>query len=181
MIPGTVKKVLAGGSQAYREIVREYGPMVRVQLFSHLKDHHAVEDLSQEVFVAAYWALESYDPARDFRTWIGGIAKNKLMSHLRKQYSQKNRANVLTVDIHELMLPDLDGCNPDAEAVTAQLLTCVGKHPEKDRQLIDARYFEEESVTSIAERLRTTVSAISSNLYRIRAQLRQCIEESISL
>ena len=176
-----VKRVLAGDQQAYREIVREYGPMVRVQLFSHLKDHHAVEDLSQEVFVAAYWALESYDPERDFRTWIAGIAKNKLMSHLRKQYSQKNSVNVLTVDIHEIMLPDLDGCNPNAEAVTEQLLTCIGKHTEKDRQLIDARYFAEESVNAIAARLRSTVSAISSNLYRIRAQLRQCIEESISL
>lgn len=181
MIAETVKKVVAGDSQAFREVVREYGAMVRVQLFSHIKDHHTVEDLSQEVFVAAYWSLASYDPGRDFRTWLGGITQNKLMSHLRKQYSQKNQVNTLTVDIHETMLPQLVHCNPDAEAVTAQLLACIGKHPEKDRQLIDARYFEEESVNSIAARLRSTVSAISSNLYRIRAQLRQCIEESISL
>jgi RNA polymerase sigma-70 factor (ECF subfamily) len=177
----TLKRVRAGDPLAFREIVREYGPMVRVQLFSHLSDHHAVEDLSQEIFVAAYWALESYDSTRDFRTWLSAIARNKLMSHLRKQYSDKNSANVLTVDIHELMLPDLGRCNAATEAVTAQLLNCIDKHPEKDRLLVEARYFEEESVTAIAERLRTTVSAISSNLYRIRAQLRQCIEENLAL
>lgn len=176
-----VEKVLAGDKQAYREIVREYGPMVRVYLFSHLRDHHRVEDLSQEIFVAAYWALSSYDPARDFRAWLSAIARNKLMSSLRSHYSLKNSVHVHTVDIHEMLLPDLDRCNPDTEVVMERMRGCIGQHPEKDRRLIQARYFEDETVTSMAERLHTTVSAISSQLYRIREQLRRCIQEGVAL
>ncbi|MCE2726519.1 MAG: hypothetical protein LW698_07035 [Planctomycetaceae bacterium] len=49
-----VARVLAGDTEAFREIVRECGPMVRVYLAAHVRDHQQVEDLSQEVFVAAY-------------------------------------------------------------------------------------------------------------------------------
>ncbi len=131
-----VKKVLAGDKEAYREIVRECGPMIQVYLFSHVPDHHQVEDLSQEVFVAAYWALSTYDPARDFRAWLGAIARNKLMSHLRSRYSRKNSVHVHTMDIHEMVLPDLERCNPDTEAVMERMRGCIEKHPEKDRRLI---------------------------------------------
>jgi hypothetical protein len=62
-----VARVLAGDTEAFREIVRECGPMVRVYLAAHVRDHQQVEDLSQEVFVAAYWSLASFDASRDFR------------------------------------------------------------------------------------------------------------------
>jgi RNA polymerase sigma-70 factor (ECF subfamily) len=79
------------------------------------------------------------------------------------------------------VLPDLERCNPDTEAVMERMRGCIEKHPEKDRRLIEARYFADETVISMAQRLCTTVSAISSQLYRIREQLRQCIEEGLAL
>ena len=180
-LPQIVARVRAGDTDAFRAIVRECGPMVRVCLAAHLRDHQAVEDLSQEVFVAAYWALDSWDPTRDFRAWLAGIARHKLMSHLRGHYGRKNAVHRLTVDIHEMLLPDLERCNPDADAVVERLRHCIGRHPEKDRLLIEARYFAGEAVQSIALRLRTTVSAVSSQLYRLRSQLRRCIEEAMPL
>lgn len=66
-------------------------------------------------------------------------------------------------------------------AVVERMRDCIAKHPDKDRRLIEARYFSEETVTTIAERLQKTVSAVSSQLYRIRSQLRQCIEEGAAL
>ncbi len=176
-----VQKVLAGDKLAYGEIVREYGPMIRVYLSSYIRDHHRVEDLSQEVFVAAYWTLKSYDPACDFRAWLNTIARNKLMSHLRSHYSRKNSVHRLTVDIYEMLMPTMERCNPDANAVLERMRDCLAKHPEKDRRLIEARYDDEESVSGIAERLGTTVSAVSSQLHRIRIQLRRCIEKGVAL
>ena len=177
----TITRVLAGDTAAYRQIVRECGPMVRAYLAGHLRDPHQVEDVSQEIFIAAYWSLESFDPKLDFRVWLKAIARNKLMSHLRRQYTHKNSVNTLTVEIHEMLLPELDRCNPDAEAVVDRLRECVAKHPERDRQLIEARYFNDEPVNAIAGRLKTTVTAISSQLFRIRGQLRTCVETRVAL
>lgn len=176
-----VARVLAGDTEAFREIVRECGPMVRVYLAAHVRDHQQVEDLSQEVFVAAYWGLASFDPARDLRAWLRAIARHKLMTHLRSHYSQKNRIHAHAVDVHELMLPALEECNPDVAAVVERMRDCIAKHPDKDRRLIEARYFTADTVSTIAERLQTTVSAVSSQLYRIRSQLRRCIEEGAAL
>ena len=177
----TITRVLAGDTGAYRKVVRECGPMVRAYLAGHLRDTHLVEDVAQEIFVAAYWALESFDPRLDFRVWLKAIARNKLMSHLRRQYAHKNCVNTLTVEIHEMLLPELDRCNPDAEAVIDQLRECVAKHPERDRHLIEARYFNDEPVNAIAGRLKTTVTAVSSHLYRSRGQLRECVETKVAL
>lgn len=176
-----VARVLAGDTEAFREIVRECGPMVRVYLAAHVRDHQQVEDLSQEVFVAAYWSLASFDASHDFRCWLAAIARHKLMTHLRSHYSRKSRVPIQAVDVHELILPALEGCNPHVAAVVERMRDCIAKHPDKDRRLIEARYFSEETVTTIAERLQTTVSAVSSQLYRIRSQLRRCIEEGAAL
>lgn len=176
-----IAKILAGDKDAYRDIVREYGPMIRVYLAASLRDPHQIEDLCQEVFVAAFWSLRSFDPAQNFRAWLGAIARNKLMSHLRREYGEKRGLLRDAADIHELVLPDLERFNPDTGAVVDQMQKCIDLHPAEVRQLIEARYFSNEPVTSIAERLKTTVSAVSSQLYRIRLQLRQCIERSVEL
>jgi len=46
--------------------------------------------------------------------------------------------------------------------------------------VLRARYFERESVTSIAGRHRTSVSAISSLLFRGRKELQACMARSRS-
>ena len=180
-MPTLIQRILDGDTQAFRKIIREHGPGVRVFLAGHIRDRHLAEDLAQEIFVAVYCNLKSFDQNQPLGPWIRTIAKNKLMSHLRRLYSQKSSVHANTVEIHEMLFPESDNYNPDTEAVIEQLRRCVAKHPEKDRQLIQARYFENEPVNGIAERLQTTVSAISSQLYRLRGQLRECIERSVAL
>ena len=65
-----VKQVLDGDKQAFRKIIREYSPGIRVFLASHIHDHHTVEDLSQEIFVAVYWNLKTFKQDSDLGAWI---------------------------------------------------------------------------------------------------------------
>jgi len=47
-------------------------------------------------------------------------------------------------------------------------------------ELVQARYFDREPVMDIAARLSTTEDSISSWLYRIRKQLKRCIEGGLT-
>jgi len=176
-----VKKILDGDKEAFKEVVKAYGPSMRVYLTGRLSDRLAVDDLMQEIFVAVFWNLKTYDGKSDLGVWVRAVTRNKLMSFLRSHYSQKNSVNTMKVKIEEALTAELDNFNPNENVVVERLKDCISKQRDIASELINARYFENESVTGMAERMDTTVSAISSELYRIRKQLKMCIEKGTDL
>ena len=58
----------------------------------------------------------------------------------------------------------------------ALLRQCLTQLPERAQQVLQAKYFKEQSVIAIAEELETTVDAVSCLLYRARRQLKVCME-----
>lgn len=176
-----VKRILDGDKEAFKDVVKVYGPSMRVYLTGRLSDRLAVDDLMQEIFVAIFWNLKTYDGKSDLGVWIRAVTRNKLMSYLRSHYSQKNSVNTMKVKIEEAISAELENFNPNENIVIERLKECISKQRDIATDLINARYFENESVTGMAERMNTTVSAISSELYRIRKQLKVCIEQGTEL
>ena len=176
----TIQRIRNGEQEAYRAIIHEFAPIIRVYLSGHIRDFRDVEELSQEIFGAVYWNLDSYNSDLSFAAWIKAIARNKLMSHFRRHYSQKNMVNELRAEIIE-QLPASDWApNEATTSVLQQLTRCVGKQSEDAAELVQARYFDREPVQAIAARLGTTENSISSRLYRIRKKLKHCIEGGLS-
>jgi RNA polymerase sigma-70 factor (ECF subfamily) len=51
-----------------------------------INDRHICEDIAQEVFLAAYKKLPSFDPARSsFSTWLFTITRNKSINIIKKR------------------------------------------------------------------------------------------------
>jgi RNA polymerase sigma-70 factor (ECF subfamily) len=174
-----LKKVLAGDRDAYRSIVKEYGSVVRACLAGHLSSADIVEDLAQETFIAAYEHLGEFDLEEDFGPWIKGIARNKMLMHLRRTYQHGEALEKLKAKAAEKVFEDVARLqsSDDGRAVDA-LRRCFEKLPQRLMGVLRARYFERESVTAIAGRHRTTVSAISSLLFRGRKELQSCMGRS---
>src|SRR3989442_15430624 len=68
-----------GNRDAFWAIVRVYGLPLRSYLASHLHTVDDIDDLSQEVFLAAYCNLNSFREGDDFGAWLRGIARHKEM------------------------------------------------------------------------------------------------------
>lgn len=174
-----IQKVLGGDRDAYRAIVKEYGSLVRACLAGHLSSADTVEDLAQETFIAAYEHLGEFDLEQDFGPWIKGIARNKMLMHLRRSYQHGEALEKLKAkaaqDVFEevLRLQSSD----DGQAVD-RLRQCFEKLPQRLMGVLRARYFERETVTAIAGKQRTSVSAVSSLLFRGRKELQACMGRS---
>lgn len=169
-----IEKIKNGKPESYRLLVRRYTQAVRFQLAKRLNDHHEIEDLTQEVFVAAYQSLGNYDPTKkNFKGWLHTIAHNKLMSHLRKYYATAKRDLLLENEILEI-----SDNEPPPEELIEKMKQCLSKLPENAQELIQSRYFSTEPVMLLAERLGSSENAISSKLFRIRKNLKSCIEGS---
>ena len=174
-----VQRVLKGDRDAYRGLVREYGPAIRAFLAAHLSQPDAVDDLAQETFIAAFESLSRFDLDAELGSWLKGIARNKLLMHLRRRYQhgealERLKAEAVQVVFEETCrLQEADGA-PSLD----RLRHCLDKLPPRLLGVVRSRYFDRERVSSIASKLGTTATAISSLLFRGRKELETCLGRS---
>ena len=83
---GIIRAVLEGDTESFRLLVQRYQKPVTRMIANFINDRHICEDIAQEVFLAAYKKLPSFDPARSsFSTWLFTIARNKSINAMKKK------------------------------------------------------------------------------------------------
>jgi len=81
-----IRRILGGDLEAFRLLVERYQGLLCCLIGNLIPDKHDAEDLAQEVFLAAYRHLASYDPCQGaFSTWLLTIARNKCLNARKKQ------------------------------------------------------------------------------------------------
>ena len=80
-----VEAVLAGEQHRYAELVERYRGKIVSYVMRMLGNYDDAVDLSQEVFLKAYTALDSYRPQYPFTAWLFRIARNASIDELRRR------------------------------------------------------------------------------------------------
>lgn len=181
MVKDYIHQVLQGDKESYRFIIRKYGSIIRAYLASHLNDPSTVDDLAQDVFISAFEKLSEFDMNRNFNAWLKGIARNKLYMHLRETYREINKCQDMRLRIYHDVANDMISASECKGTRIKKLQDCLEKLPGKTRDIVKCRYSKGEKVRSIANRYDTTVSAISSLLYRGKNMLESCIDQGAKL
>lgn len=178
-IRAIVRDVLRGRRDAYRGVVKEYGSTIGAFLAAHLSQPDLVEDLAQETFIAAFESLASFKQDEDFGYWLKGIARNKLLMHLRRHYQHGEAVEKLKAAAVEKVFEETCRRQEGDDARSLDRLRhCLEKLPPRTMDVVRARYFEKERVTSIAGKQKTTAAAISALLFRGRKELETCMGRS---
>src|SRR3979490_3101044 len=79
-----VERARAGDKEAFRRLVEDSQNRLFGLVFSMVSNREQAEDLIQEIFVKAYFALESFEGQSSFYTWLYRIASNHCLDFLRK-------------------------------------------------------------------------------------------------
>ncbi len=78
-------RVLAGATSEFRKLVDHYQQPVFRFARNLIRDEHDAEDITQEVFLAAFNHLSSYDAKRaSLQTWLFTIARNRCVNYLKR-------------------------------------------------------------------------------------------------
>lgn len=80
-----IQRVLDGDTQAFRSLVdRHQGAVVRFA-FAFLSRHADAEDVAQDVFLAAFLKLATFDVKQAaFSTWLLTITRNQCLNRLKR-------------------------------------------------------------------------------------------------
>ena len=80
-----VAQVLAGKTSEFRKLVEQYHQPVFRFARNLIGDEHDAEDITQEVFLAAFDHLASYNAKRaSLLTWLFTIARNRCVNYLKR-------------------------------------------------------------------------------------------------
>ena len=80
-----VAHVLAGKTSEFRKLVEQYHQPVFRFARNLIGDEHDAEDITQEVFLAAFVHLASYNAKRaSLLTWLFTIARNRCVNYLKR-------------------------------------------------------------------------------------------------
>jgi RNA polymerase sigma-70 factor, ECF subfamily len=163
-----------GDRAAFSHIVDKYQRPVYNLCYHMLRNPHDAEDAAQEVFLRVYARLDSYDPQRQFSTWLFAIASHYCIDRLKRP-----RMLVAWDDVVNWYdgSDDQDSVHPEralAQTETAREAQNLLQTLRPDyRTVVILKYWHTMSYEEIAETLQTTVSVIKSKLFRARRMMAQ--------
>jgi RNA polymerase sigma-70 factor (ECF subfamily) len=174
----TVRRVIAGDTDAYAEIVRLYQKDVTKVVAAMLFDRQESEDLVQDVFVKAFEHLDQFQRGRDMGLWLKGIARNTVRMHLRRRKTIHKHLQTYRA----WLLRRFEESAPDAyqEDMHRALLECMDDLPEHSRRIMEMKYRQGMAIAGIGEAVGRSLDAVAKALSRIRETLRDCVRERIA-
>jgi RNA polymerase sigma-70 factor, ECF subfamily len=133
-------------------------------------NHHDAEDLSQEVFLNAYRALDRFRGDSSFHTWLRRIMVNSFLSHKKK----KDRLTA-TTDITEGGGFPIAGSDQTAfnNVMVQQVLQYLEEFPAQQRLMFVMKHQEGLTYEEIADYCETSVGTVKQTVFRVVEKLRR--------
>lgn len=163
-----------GSNDAFSRLVTLYGKKIYYAAYSFLHNVDDAADVVQEVFLRAYKNLASFDTKRSFYPWLYRIARNLCINTV-KRASHRD----IGLPAEELIVST--GPDPAAELLRneelVELRGALARLPEKHREIIDLKTFQDCSYSEMAEILDIPIGTVMSRLYAARLKLKELLME----
>src|SRR5678810_367778 len=168
-----IHECLAGDQVAWEQIVRLHRRKVFNVAYKFVGKHDEAEDLTQDIFLKIFKALNTFDRRANFQTWIISISRNLCIDHYRSV--RKERQTIARdVDSTELQ-PATTDRGPYAQAehqdLRAQLKQALETLPSTLRTAVVLRDLQELSYQEIADQLQLPEGTVKSRINRGRLEL----------
>ena len=175
-----VRRAKRGDYRAFDLLVVKYQSRLVSIAFKYVKEIQLAEDISQEAFIKAYKAIDSFREESAFYTWLYRItantAKNYLVYKGRRRESSISELSTLENE-EQLVIVSHD--SPDeillAQELRNTLFNAVSSLPEDTRTALSLREFEGLNYEEIAKIMNCPVGTVRSRIFRGREALEDLI------
>jgi RNA polymerase sigma-70 factor (ECF subfamily) len=169
---------------AWRLAFSEYLPLIRRQILQYLENPSDLEEITQEVYLAAHQGIDSFERQGpgSFRRWLRNIARNKAVSRLRKKNprtADDTHAQELLSTLAEPHSEALDQEDQESLAYWRDRIDAKARlrHSGEVFECFDAVKRRGESVREVAIRLGLPEARIHGNCSRVLRTLQELMAE----
>jgi RNA polymerase sigma-70 factor (ECF subfamily) len=169
-----IERSLAGDTDAYAVLVKQYQSMVHALAFRMTGSLEDAEDLAQETFLRAYRQLESFRHEAKFSTWLSQIAVNAGLNWRKRE---RRRAEVHSRWATDAVAEaDAPGGFPDE--LSRRVQSALDRLPAKQRAAIVLTIYEGRTHAEAARLLHCSETTVSWRLFRARQKLKRWLQTS---
>ena len=135
-----IRRSQEGDGEAFGQIIERYQGKVFNFAYGMIGDRSEADDLAQDVFIKAYYALPKFQYRSGFGTWHYRIAVNHVRDYLRKN---KHRLDELSIDQLGETIPGASDVSFEARQLAGRrrtlVQTALRRLPEKYRTILVLR------------------------------------------
>src|SRR5215475_6109600 len=164
-----VRAAAGGDLDAFAELTRRFQHMAFGYALSFVRDLGQAEDIVQEAFVAAWYALPTLADPAAFAGWLRGIVRHRAHRVLRRRHLECVPLSVDTVATDE---PTADRRVEERQEAGA-VLAAIARLPRPLREVVTLYYIHDCSHQEIATFLGVPVTTVNNRLHAARAQLKR--------
>jgi RNA polymerase sigma-70 factor, ECF subfamily len=181
-----VRRVLSGEEDLFRVLIFRYQTRILGYVARMVGSREDALDLSQDIFVKVFGALERYDPQYKFSTWLFRIAGNTAIDHLRKRRPRTVPLEIVDPEGGGVSSREYKSRDPDPYGQLRNLelgeaiANAIAALPAEFRELITLRHFAGLSYEQIAEVKDMPLGTVKNKLFRARAVLKERLAGELS-
>ena len=172
-----VRQSKEGNEEAFASLVKKYKTKVFNLAWSLTRDRETADDLAQEAFIKAYFALPTFQFKSEFGTWLYRITVNHVKDYLRKK---SKMSKMLFEKMKEMpLVQENEIIKKEKEQIIEQrkkfVHQCLQTIPEKYKLILSLRDIQGFSYEEITKILKISPGTVDSRLHRARKMLRKKI------
>ncbi|MEM9017863.1 MAG: sigma-70 family RNA polymerase sigma factor [Verrucomicrobiota bacterium] len=137
-----------------------------------------VDDILQNTNQILWREAETFEPGTNFRAWAFQVARHQVLRYRERRQREGERVPFSDELMETLAERSLEK-ESSIERRQKFLRLCLDRLPERQRDVVERRYFGGESVQGIASEVGLKPNAISQLLFRGRDNLLRCIESQL--
>ncbi len=150
----------------------------------YVQNGEDAQEITQDVFLAVYQSLSSFNFEAKISTWIYRIAINKSVDFLKAKKRKKRFAFITSLFFednneikHDKQVFEHQGVALEQQESLAKLFKLINDLPEKQKTILILMKIEDKSQAETAEIMNLSVKAVESLFQRAKNNLAKKIKE----
>ena len=171
-----IARTQQGDPESFNPLVTKYQNHIYTLIRKQVQDPEIAKNLTQETFLKAFRAINTFRGDSAFYSWIYRIARNICIDFQRKQQAEQDTDPLHTIDERRITDTYSDpGDLLQKQELRRILRDAIAHLPPTRQHVFLLRYAEELPIKDIATRIKRSEGTVKTHLHKAHHQLRELL------
>ncbi len=158
----------------FKSLTEKYQRSLYAVIRAKVGNHEDADDVLQNTFLKVHRGIHKFRGESKLYSWMYRIAINESLTFL-SQRNKRHGLSATNLDDHQDKLRDAG--QMDGDEVLRMLHEAIAQLPQRQRQIFELRYFENQSYQAMAEQLDLTKGGLKASYHFAVKKIENYIEK----